>query len=210
MVRGRKPGIATAKPQKKTRLAQAIEAKAESKPKLEFKQGPFVSVPDYTPEVQEIADSLRHIHSTLHILSTALLAWTQRDTVPTLVPAPVPVEAPNVTPLGEVKPRRGRPAKVKPEQVAVPPALEKSIAEAEEAMAKAEIPPPPPPPEAVPEKPATFEAMRAAAVTLAGKPDGRARLTAILQAEAGVGNLSGVPEEKRAQVIKALTEAANG
>lgn len=135
-------------------------------------------------------------------------------------------EGPGVTPLGEVKPRRGRPAKVKTEAVEVPAVMAASMREAEEAMAKAEQTPAEQeqaasaakaeanstPVEAVPEKPkaVSFEEMRAAAVALAGKENGRARLTAILQAEAGVANLSGVPDEKRFAVVKALTEAANG
>jgi hypothetical protein len=55
-----------------------------------------------------------------------------------------------------------------------------------------------------------FEDLRAAAVALAGKEGGRARLTAVLQGAAGVANLSAVPEDKRAFVIEALTEAARG
>ena len=233
----RKPGIGTASKKAKTqgRLAQAIAAKQADK----AANPPFVAAPDvgrppiifpdYRPEMEEIADSLRHIHSTLHILSSALLAWSQRGTVPTLVMptiTEVQPEAPGVTPLGEVKPRRGRPAKVKTEAVEVPAVMAASMREAEEAMAKAEQTPAEQeqaasaakaeanstPVEVVPEKakPVTFEEMRAAAVALAGKENGRARLTAILQAEAGVANLSGVPDEKRAQVVKALTEAANG
>jgi len=231
----RKPGIGTASKKAKTqgRLAQAIEAKAESKPKMEFKTGPFVSIPDYTPEVQEIADSLRHIHSTLHILSTALLAWTQRDARPVIMPAdapaippgPVAVEAPGVTPLGEVKPRRGRPAKVKAEQTPAEQEQAASAAKAEanavpvevtqaaaEVIAETAVQAVPAKVEAVPEKPKSFEDLRAAAIALVerDRDNGRARLTAILQAEAGAANLSGVPAEKIGAVVKALTEATRG
>jgi len=227
-----KPGIGTASKKAKTqgRLAQAIEAKAESKPKMEFAKGPFVglpNIPDYTPEVQEIADSLRHIHSTLHILSTALLAWTQRDARPVVITPgtpveprkgvefPVAAEAPGVTPLGEVKPRRGRPAKVKePVPVEVTQAAAEVIAETAVQAVKPEeqAVPEPAKVEAVPEKPKSFEDLRAAAIALVerDRDNGRARLTAILQAEAGAANLSGVPAEKIGAVVKALTEATRG
>ena len=227
MPRGRKPGIATVKTSKteKTqgKLAKAIAAKQADKaanPPMVAgaiaRTAPVV-FPDYTAEVGEIADSLRHIHSTLHILSSALLAWSTRDVAATIVQTiTAPVEAPGITPLGEVKPRRGRKAKAEIEKaddeaqglVAVPgEPVSQMVAEAEHDAAKVE---------AVPEKPAakvavpSFEEMRAAAVALAGKENGRARLTAILQAEAGVANLSGVTDEKRAAVIKALVEAAGG
>lgn len=221
MPRGRKPGIATVKTSKteKTqgKLAKAIAAKQADK----IANPPMVAgaiartapvvFPDYTAEVGEIADSLRHIHSTLHILSSALLAWSTRDVAATIVQTiTAPVEAPGITPLGEVKPRRGRKAKAE---------IEKADDEAQGLVSVPEVPPEvekAPEVEAVPEKPAakvavpSFEEMRAAAVALAGKENGRARLTAILQAEAGVANLSGVTDEKRAAVIKALVEAAGG
>jgi hypothetical protein len=224
MARGRKPGIATAKPSKaektQSRLAKAVENKNAEKPVVAAvaRTERYAQPPDYTPTVEEISDSLRHIHSTLHIFATSMLAFmTRMEGAPVLVKVPEVVpEAPGVTPLGEVKPRRGRPAKVKAEPVPV----EVTEAAAEVVAAAPVFPETetnsfitgPAKVEAVPEKPktVTFEEMRGAAVALAGKENGRARLTAILQAEAGVANLSGVPEEKRAAVVKALTEAANG
>ena len=148
-----------------------------------------------------------------------LAFMTRMEGAPVLVKVPEP-EAPGVTPLGEVKPRRGRPAKVKTEAVEVPAVMAASMREAEEAMAKAEANAAPVAvPEVVPEpvkveavtekaKPVPFEDLRAAAVALAGKEGGRARLTAVLQGAAGVANLSAVPEDKRAFVIEALNEAA--
>jgi len=222
MPRGRKPGIATVKTSKteKTqgKLAKAIAAKQADK----IANPPMVAgaiarterysqAPDYTPTVEDISDSLRHIHSTLHIFATSMLAFmTRMEGAPVLVKVPVETtEGPGITPLGEVKPRRGRKAKAE---------IEKADDEAQGLVSVPEVPPEVEAVQtaavekAVPEKPktVTFEEMRGAAVALAGKENGRARLTAILQAEAGVANLSGVPEEKRAAVVKALTEAANG
>ena len=223
MPRGRKPGIATVKTSKteKTqgKLAKAIAAKQADK----IANPPMVAGAiarterlaqpiDYTPTIEEISDSLRHIHSTLHVFATSLLSFmTRMEGAPVLVKVPVETtEAPGITPLGEVKPRRGRKAKAE---------IEKADDEAQGLVSVPEVPPEvekAPEVEAVPEKPIakvavpSFEEMRAAAVALAGKENGRARLTAILQAEAGVANLSGVTDEKRAAVIKALVEAAGG
>jgi len=218
MPRGRKPGIATVKTSKteKTqgKLAKAIAAKQADK----IANPPMVAgaiarterysqAPDYTPTVEDISDSLRHIHSTLHIFATSMLAFmTRMEGAPVLVKVPVETtEGPGITPLGEVKPRKARKAKVEEPEVQAVPEVPPEV----EAVQTAAV-------EAVPEKPIakvavpSFEEMRAAAVALAGKENGRARLTAILQAEAGVANLSGVTDEKRAAVIKALVEAAGG
>jgi len=221
MPRGRKPGIATVKTSKteKTqgKLAKAIAAKQADK----IANPPMVAgaiarterysqAPDYTPTVEDISDSLRHIHSTLHIFATSMLAFmTRMEGAPVLVKVPVETtEGPGITPLGEVKPRKARKAKETPAVPEVPPQTEIEKAD-DEAQSIVEIPPLP---EKVVAKVAvpSFEEMRAAAVALAGKENGRARLTAILQAEAGVANLSGVTDEKRAAVIKALVEAAGG
>jgi hypothetical protein len=218
MPRGRKPGIATVKTskQEKTqgRLAKAIEAKQAEKvinPPMVAgaiaRTERYAQPPDYTPTVEEISDSLRHIHSTLHVFATAMLAFmTRMEGAPVLVKNPTPEmirEVAGITPLGEVKPRKARkPKETEPEVQAVPevpPEVEAVQTAAVEAAT-----------EKVVAKTVTFEEMRGAAVALAGKENGRARLTAILQAEAGVANLSGVPEDKRAAVVKALTEAANG
>jgi len=133
-----------------------------------------------------------------------LAFMTRMEGAPVLVKVPVETtEGPGITPLGEVKPRKARKAKVEEPEVQAVPEVPPEVEKAPEV-------------EAVPEKPAakvavpSFEEMRAAAVALAGKENGRARLTAILQAEAGVANLSGVTDEKRAAVIKALVEAAGG
>ena len=230
MPRGRKPGIATVKTSKteKTqgKLAKAIAAKQADK----IANPPMVAGAiarterlaqpiDYTPTIEEISDSLRHIHSTLHVFATSLLSFmTRMEGAPTLVRMTATEanfnkdvmlnEAPGITPLGEVKPRKARKAKETPAVPEVPPQTEIEKAD-DEAQSIVEIPPLP---EKVVAKVAvpSFEEMRAAAVALAGKENGRARLTAILQAEAGVANLSGVTDEKRAAVIKALVEAAGG
>jgi predicted component of type VI protein secretion system len=190
MPRGRKPSIANA-----SRLSKALKLKAKPV-KVAQPAEPVVEAADNTEVVEVLKAIARNQQDMTIIIGRIAEALEAR-----------PVEKAPRKPRAEATPETPAPVAVPEKKAPVVTnfAIDLAKAKAEKAAKETAAAP-----KAEPMDP--FTAMRAAAIALceADTANGRARLTAILNTVAGVGNLTGVADEKRAEVTAALQKEVAG